>query len=75
MDAKDKVPKEKSQTRQTSKPETKSERKSKKDEKQSKDKMKVEHTQPYQKSPPEYSQTQIQNEDIETHGRCQLSIV
>lgn len=70
MDARDKGPKEKSQTRQTSRAEAKSERKSKKDEKQSKDEVKVSRSEPRQKSPPGYSQTQIQNGDNEAHGRC-----
>lgn len=72
MDAKNKVPREKSQSRQTSKIEAKSERKSKKDEKQSKDEMKVSRSQIHEKSPPRYSQTRIQNGDNEAHGRCKV---
>ncbi|XP_063871440.1 cytoplasmic dynein 2 intermediate chain 1-like isoform X2 [Scylla paramamosain] len=67
VDARDKVPKEKSQTRQTSRTEAKSERKSKKDEKQSKDETKVSRSQTPQKSPSGYSQTRIQNSDNEAH--------
>lgn len=70
VDAKEKLPEEKFQTRQISESETKSERKSKKDEKQSKEEMKVKRMQPRQKSPPGHSQPQMQNGDIEAHGRC-----